>query len=213
MRVAKLGLCVLTVVLIVSLMLLFSSQAQDSDSVTTTSFTVTLTNSVDIEFQVNNPGNLDIQRGAGDLQQRYHQFPTDITIRIWAVTDYQISVWTTYADVDTTAGGAVEDDIPDGMLQIDQATFTPAVGDDVAGQPANDITTWTDLPCDANNTGNVSCTATDDLNLFTGVNTYGGTLEYQDATVSLRIDLDNFGDNDAGNIYTFQVTFTVTETT
>ena len=211
---SRLGLCI-SAVLILSLVLLFGGRAQDdSDEVTTPQFTVTLSNSVDIEFIVSDPGDITIQRAADDLKQRYHEFPTDIQIRIWAVTDYQISVWTTYADVDTTApGGAVEDDIPDGMLQIEPATFTPAVGDDVAGQPSNNITDWTDLPCDANNTGNVSCTATDDLNLFTGVNTYGGTLEYQDATMTLRIDLDNFGDNDAGNVYTFQVTFTVTETT
>ena len=210
MKIVRFGSWILIVTLVLSLAVLFGVQAQDSDDVTTTDFTVTLSNSVDIDFQVNNPGNLDIQRA--DLQERYHVFPTALEIRIWAVTDYQISVWTTYADVDTTAGGTVEDDIPDGMLQIDVPTFDPLAGDDEAGKPASDIADWTDLPCKSG-AGLANCTDTDDLNLFTGVNTYGGTLEYQDATVSLRIDLDNFGDNDAGNVYTFQVTFTVTETT
>jgi hypothetical protein len=173
--------------------------SSDTDSVSTSAFDVTLSETVRIEVGTQP---LALTLLEAHLETRYFSLGT-FTAKVWAITKYQVS-----GDVDFALGEATTALLNSGevaiRVQIVQATGFGATGDDDTGEnPVSDVTAespYTALP------------VTLGQSLWNGGNTEGGSLTYHEATVNLWLDLDQLGDQAAGNILTVTVNLLVTET-
>jgi hypothetical protein len=173
--------------------------SSDTDSVSTSAFDVTLSETVRIEVGTQP---LALTLLEAHLETRYFSLGT-FTAKVWAITKYQVS-----GDVDFALGEATTALLNSGevaiRVQIVQATDFGATGDDDTGEnPVSDVTAespYTALP------------VTLGQSLWNGGNTEGGSLTYHEATVNLWLDLDQLGDQAAGNILTVTVNLLVTET-
>jgi hypothetical protein len=172
-------------ILLWGLLLPLGAAAQTSDSESAT-FDATLDAVVRIDLFAT-PGNVTITDA--DLVDRYFTLG-DLVFDIYAISNYRVTATKT-----TT-----------GTPPIDTATILEAQILEPGGfAPFEDgedslIESFTDLP---------EGPAT--IDWMTGGNTQPGTDNKVRVTADLRLDLAALGDNISGNIYTFQITLTVTE--
>ncbi len=187
-------------VVVAALVAVFSlaAPAADTDSATTNAFTITLSDTVRIQIAAQPPASIAFPGVAGRpaLESRYFALGSFQGIA-YAITNYQVGA--TIASVTGTGATAVQahGGNYNNLLQAEITTFLGE--DDLADNPVSDVLTWSGL------------LSTGDVNLWHGGNTEGGTLTGQTATVNLRLDLDEVGDQAQGNTLVVTLTLTVTE--
>lgn len=178
-----------------------AAYAQDTDSMPTDAFDVTLSETVRIEVTAGVPTDSEVIEV--DLETRYFSLGT-FTASVWAITDYQVS-----GDVDFSSkvGSPAE-----ALLGLGEATiFAQIEAADLVGDEGDADDPESDVPNGSPYTGQ-ALPATPGRNLWHGGNTEGGSNTFHEATVHLWLDLDQLGDQAAGNILTVTVNLLVTET-
>jgi len=167
----------------------------DSDSSTTITIDADAVVYIEVYEQptVSDP---TIDRAGGDLQNRYFNL-ADFSVRIWAISDYNVA-----ASVIILDGGGSGDYDPNGLLEINVDHFD----DDSEEDCMVNLWGWQEVK--------VYPAVSDPV--FTGCNTldhiYGTYRDYSTAFLTIRMDLDNLGDNASGTNFQFQIVMTITET-
>jgi hypothetical protein len=173
--------------------------AHDTDTDATTPFNVTLTETVRIAVTTS-PGAVALTNKA-DLETRYFSLGS-FKASVWGITNYQVS-----GDVDFAAGDATT-----ALLNSGEATILVQIqATDLVGDEGDADDPESNVPNGSPYTGQ-ALPATPGQNLWHGGNTEGGSNTFHEATVHLWLDLDQLGDQAAGNILTVTVNLLVTET-
>jgi len=176
-----------------------AAYAHDTDEVSASAFDVTLSETVRVAVGTQ-PLPTPKLFTEGDLEARYFSLET-FTAKVWAITNYQVSGGVGLAG---TASGAL---LALGAAAIRVQIVGPA---DFAGADDGD----TDNPKSDVAAGSpyTALPLTPAQALWNGGNTEGGSLTAHEATVHLWLDLDQLGDQAAGNVLTVTVNLLVTET-
>jgi len=177
---------------------IFGVQVRGDTSATPSSFTVNINSFVNISISIDISTD-DTSVDQADLTSRYFIGTSGFahfSVLIYAISNYEVTATDTVTANGTPAPGG--DYSADGLLEIRAGSFT---NDDESCMVS---TGWQEIP--TTTTGNSNL-------VFSGCNTEGGTSNSSIANLDIRMDLDNLGDSNVNNSFTFVVTLNVTDPT